>query len=68
MFNSKNIKTKPNKKLKAKFGNLFQVLHLVTKQVQKLELPKLLRIHNDFHILLLVKISIKKRHVDKRIT
>ena len=39
-LNSKYIKTKQNRKLKAKFFGLFQVLHLVGKQTYKLKLLK----------------------------
>ncbi len=38
-LNSKYIKTKRNKKLESKFFGPFQVLHVVRKQVYKLELP-----------------------------
>ncbi len=38
-LNSKYIKTKRNKKLKSKFFGPFQILHVVGKQVYKLELP-----------------------------
>ncbi len=39
-LNSKYIKTKRNLKLEAKFFGPFRVLHLVGKQVYKIELPK----------------------------
>ena len=39
-LNSKYIKTKQNRKLEAKFFGPFRVLHLVEKQVYKLELFK----------------------------
>ena len=39
-LNSKYIKIKRNRKLKAKFFKLFQVLHSVGKQVYKLKLSK----------------------------
>ena len=39
-LSSKHLKTKRNCKLEAKFFGLFQILHLVGKQVYKLELPK----------------------------
>ncbi len=38
-LNSKYIKTKRNKKLESKFFWPFQVLHIVEKQVYKVELP-----------------------------
>ena len=39
-LNSKYIKTKQNRKLKAKFFKPFQVFHLISKQAYKLELSK----------------------------
>ena len=39
-LSSKQLKTKRNCKLKAKFLGLFWVLHLVSKQAYKLKLPK----------------------------
>ena len=39
-LSSKHLKTKWNCKLEAKFFGLFQVLHPVSKQAYKLELPK----------------------------
>ena len=39
-LNSKYIKTKRNRKLKAKFFRSFRVLHPVGSQAYKLELPK----------------------------
>ena len=39
-LNSKYIKTKRNRKLEAKFFELFRVLHLVGKQAYKLKLPR----------------------------
>ena len=39
-LNCKHLKTKRNCKLEAQFLGLFRVLHLIGKQVYKLELPK----------------------------
>ena len=39
-LSSKQLRTKWNYKLEAKFFGLFQVLHPVSKQIYKLELPK----------------------------
>ena len=39
-LSSKHLKTKRNRKLKAKFLGPFRVLHLVGKQAYKFELPK----------------------------
>ena len=39
-LNSKYIKTKWNRKLEVKFFRPFRVLHPVSKQAYKLELPK----------------------------
>ena len=52
-LNSKYIKTKQNRKLKAKFFEPFQVLHLIGKQAYKLKLLRKWRIHDVFHVLLL---------------
>ena len=52
-LNSKYIKTKQNRKLKAKFFEPFQVLYYVSKQAYKLKLPKKWKIHNVFNVLLL---------------
>ena len=64
-LNSKYLKTKQNRKLKAKFFEPFQVLHLVGKQGYKLELPKKRRIHNVFHVLLLEQDNTRKEQVKK---
>lgn len=40
LLNSKYIKTKQNRKLEAKFFRFLRVLHIVRKQVYKLELRK----------------------------
>ena len=52
--------------MKAKFLELFQVLHLVGSQVYKLELPKQWRIYNVFYISLLEQDTTKKGQVDKK--
>ena len=52
-LNIKHIKTKRNRKLKAKFFGLVWVLHLVGKQVYKLELLAKWRIQDVFHMSLL---------------
>ena len=56
-LNSKYIKTKQNRKLKAKFFGSFQVLHLIDNQVYKLKYVSLLE-HD----------TIKKRRVDETIS
>ncbi len=64
-LNNKYIKTKRNRKLEAKFFGSFKVLHPVGKQVYKLELPKMWRIHDVFHVSLLEQDTTKKEQVDK---
>ena len=60
-LNSKFIKTKRNRKLKAKFFGPFRVLYPVSKQAYKLELPKKWRIHGVFHMSLLEQDITRKR-------
>ena len=67
-LNSKYIKTKQNRKLKAKFFGPFQVLHPVEKQAYKPELPKKRRIHNVFHMSLLEQETTRKGRVNKNVT
>ena len=67
-LNSKYIKTKQNRKLKAKFFRPFQVLHPVGKQVYKLKLPKKWRIYNVFYMSLLEQNTTRKERVDKNVT
>ena len=52
-LSSKYLKTKRNRKLEAKFLNLFRVLHLVGNQAYKLKLLKKWRIHDVFYVSLL---------------
>ncbi len=52
-LNSKYIKTKKNKKLEGKFFGPIRVLHIVGKQVYKLELPAKWKIYNIFYVSLL---------------
>ena len=59
-LSSKLFKTTQNCKLEAKFFGLFQVLHLVGKQVYKLKLPKKWRIHDIFHVFFLGQNITKK--------
>lgn len=64
-LNTKYIKTKRNRKLKAKFFGPFRVLHPVGKQAYKLELPRKWRIHNVFHESLLEQDITRKGRVDE---
>ena len=65
-MNSKYIKTKCNRKLEAKFFGLFRVLHPVSSQAYKLELPKQWRIHDVFHVSLLEPDTIRKGQIDAK--
>ena len=66
-LNSKYIKTKLNRKLKAKFFGPFWVLHPVGKQAYKLELPRKWRIHDVFYVSLLEQDTTKKGRVDEEV-
>ena len=67
-MNSKYIKTKQNRKLKAKLFEPFRILHPIGKQAYKLELPKKWRIHDVFHVSLLEQDTTKKEQVDENAT
>ena len=64
-LNSRHIKTKRNRKLKAKIFGPFQVLHPVGKQVYKLELPANWKIYDLFHVSLPEQDTTKKRQMNK---
>lgn len=64
-LNIKYIKTKQNCKLKAKLFGLFWILHLVKKQVYKLEQPKRQTIDRVFYESLLEQNGTKKRLMNK---
>ncbi len=64
-LNSKYIKTKRNRKLESKFFGPFRVLHVVGKQVYKLELPTKWKIHDVFHVSLLEQDTTRKGRVAK---
>ena len=66
-LNSKYIKTKRNLELETKFFGLFQVLHPVGKQAYKLELPRMWRIHDVFHVSLLEQDTTRKGRVDEEV-
>ena len=63
-LNSKYIKTKQNRNLKAKFFGLFQILHLVEKQAYKLDLSTKWKIYNIFYISLLEQDTIRKKRMN----
>ena len=63
-LSSNHLKTKRNCKLEAKFLGPFQVLHPISKQAYKLELPKKWRIHDIFHVCLLKQDITKKGQVN----
>ena len=60
---SKYIKIKQKRKLETTFLGLFQVLHIVEKQVYKLELPKKWKIHDIFYVSLLEQDNTRKGRV-----
>ena len=62
-LNIKYIKNKRNRKLEAKFFGLFQVLHLVGKQVYKRKLAKRWRIYDIFYVSMLEQETTRKRRV-----
>ena len=64
-MNNKYLKTKQNRKVEAKFFELFQILHPVEKQAHKFKLPKKSRIHDVFHVSLLEQNTTKKKQVKK---
>ena len=51
--------------LKTKFFELFQIFHLVRKQVYKIKLPEKWKINNIFYMSLLEQDIIRKRWVNK---
>ena len=67
-LNSKYIKTKQNRKLKAKFFKPFQVFYPVEKQTYKLELPMKWRFYIVFHMSLLEQNITRKGRIDKDAT
>ena len=66
-LNSKYIKTKRNRKLKAKFFCLFRILHPVGKQAYKLNLPTKWKIYNVFYVSLLEQDTTRKGRMNKLI-
>ena len=63
-MNSKYIKIKQKRKLKAKFFELFWVLHLVSKRVYKIKLSKKWKIYDVFHMSLLEQDTTMKKRVE----
>lgn len=59
------IKTKQNPKLRAILFNPFQVLYLIEKQANKLQVPNQQKIYNVFYVFLLEQNNTKKKLVDK---
>ena len=66
-LNSKNIKSKRNKKLEHKFLGPFKVLRPVGTQAYELELPKSWKIHPFFHVSLLERDTTRREVVDEQI-
>lgn len=64
-LNIEHIMTKQNRKLEAKFFNLFRVLHLVGNKVYKLELPKKKRMHDVLYMSLLEHNTTRKGQVNE---
>ena len=67
-LNSKYIKNKRNRKLKAKFFRPFRVLYQVRKQAYKLKLLKRWKMHDIFQMSLLEQNTTRKERADKRVT
>lgn len=68
LLNSKYIKPKSNQNLETKFFGPFQILYPLGNQTYKLELSKKWKIHDVFHMSLLMYDTIKKRRMGKTIT
>ena len=66
-LNSKYIRIKQNRKLKAKFFGPFWVLNLINKQAYKLELPKKWRVHNVLYMSLLEQNTNRERQVSEKV-
>ena len=66
-LNSKYLKTKLNRKLKAKFFRPFRVLYPVGKQAYKLKLPRKWRKHNIFRVSLVKYETSRKELVDEKV-
>ena len=64
-LNSQYINTKWNWKLGIKFFSPFQVLHLIAKQVYKLELFAKWKIYDVFNALLLKQDTIRKEKINQ---
>ena len=64
-LNSKYIKTKQNRKLKAKFFGLFRILYLIGKQAYKFDLSTKWKIHNVFHVSLLEQDTTRKGQMNE---